>query len=129
MDSHMCFEHSMQKNNTIEIEKIKFVQILPHVWVDLDMDGEHLDIIRINNKNPENQRFYTLRVILSEPFYIFIFIGIMNFMLWVGFGQVIWGGYGYRQNPPPSVQFLPEKCPNPPWIFCLNAPNSMKICK
>ena len=73
MDSHMCFEHSMQKNNTKEIEKIKFVQILPHVWVDLDMDGEHLDIIRINNKNPENQRFYTLRVILSEPFYNFIY--------------------------------------------------------
>ena len=72
MDSHMCFEHSIQKNNTIEIEKIKFVQILRYVWVDLDMDWEHLDIIRINNNNPENQRFYTLRVILSEPFYNFI---------------------------------------------------------
>ena len=57
----------------IEIEIIKFVQILPHVWVDLDMAGEHLDIIRINNKNPENQRFYLLRVILSEPFYNFIY--------------------------------------------------------
>ena len=37
--------------------------------VDLDMAGEHLDIIKINNKNPENHRFYSLRVILSEPFY------------------------------------------------------------
>ena len=43
------------------------------MWVDLDMDGEHLDIIRINNKNPENQRFYSLRVILSEPFFNFIY--------------------------------------------------------
>ena len=32
----------------------KFVQIHPHVWEHLDMAGEHLDIIRINNKNPEN---------------------------------------------------------------------------
>ena len=69
----MCFEHSMQKNNTIEIEKIKFVQILTLVWVDLDMDGVHLDIIRINNKNPGNQCFYLLRVILSEPFFNFIY--------------------------------------------------------
>ena len=54
-------------------EKIKFVQIDPHVGVDLDMAGEHLDIIRTNNKNPENQPFYSLRVILSELFYNFIY--------------------------------------------------------
>ena len=39
-------------------------------------------------------------------------------MLWGEFGQVIWGGYGHCQNPPPppqmsnsslkSVQILPE---------------------
>ena len=69
MDSHMCFEHSMQKNNTIEIEKNQICPDPPHVWVDLDMAGGHLNIIRINNKNPENQRFYSLRVILFEPFY------------------------------------------------------------
>ena len=41
------------------------------MWVDLNMAGEHLDIIRINNMNPENERFYSLRVILSESFYNF----------------------------------------------------------
>ena len=41
--------------------------------MDLDMAGEHSDIIRINNKNPENQRFYSLRVILSESFYNLIY--------------------------------------------------------
>ena len=109
----------------LEIEKIKFVQILAHVWVDLDMAGEHLNIIRINNKNPENQ-------INWESYYLSHFItlasGIMNFMLWGGFGQVSWGGYGHCQNPYPGVQLLPEKCPNHPWIFWPNAPNSMKIC-
>ena len=32
----------------------------------------------------------------------------MSFMLWGRFGQVIWGGYGHRQNPPPSLQIIPE---------------------
>ena len=39
-----------------------------NVWdfcvVNLDMVGEHLDIIRINDKNPKNPRFYSLRVII-----------------------------------------------------------------
>ena len=61
----------MQKNNMArDRKKIYIVQILPHVWVDLDMAREHLDIIRINNKNPENQRFYSLRVILYESYYL-----------------------------------------------------------
>ena len=58
------------------------------------MAGEHLDIIRINNKNSENQRFYSLRVILSAPFYNFSYWD-NEFMLWGGFGQVSWGGYGH----------------------------------
>ena len=65
----------MQKNNMDrDRNKFKFVQILPHVWVDdLDMAGQHLDILIINNKNSEKQGFYSLRVILSEPFYNFIY--------------------------------------------------------
>ena len=98
----------------IEIE-VFFVQILPHVWVDLA--GENLDIIRINSKNPEHKRFYSLRVILSYylSHFITLFIGIMDFMLWGGFRQVLWGGYGHCPNPHhvsnfslKSVQILPE---------------------
>ena len=46
------------------IKKIKFVEIQSHVWKHLGMAWEHLDIIRINNKNSENQRFYSLENIL-----------------------------------------------------------------
>ena len=48
MDSHIYFYHSMHKNNMDrDSKKIKFIQILPHVCVDLDMAGEHLNIKRI----------------------------------------------------------------------------------
>ena len=88
----------MQKNNIARGRKtIKFVQILPHVWVDLDMAGEHLDIIRINNKNPEINVFIHLESYCLNHC-ITLFIGIMNFMLLGGFRQVIWGGYGHCQN-------------------------------
>ena len=79
-----------------------------HMWVDLNMAGEHVDIIRINNKNPEINVFIHLESYYLSHF-ITLFIGIMNFMLLGGFGQVIWGGYGHCQNHPPSVQFLSEK--------------------
>ena len=97
------------QNNTMDRDrkKIKFVQILPHLWVDSDMAREHLDINKINNKNPENKRFYSLRVILS--YYMSqcmaLFIGLMDFMPWGGFGQVIWGGYEHFPNP--------LQCPTP----------------
>ena len=48
--------------------KINFFQIIPHVLVDLYIAGEHLDIIRIKNKNHENQRFYSLRVYYLSHF-------------------------------------------------------------
>ena len=64
MNSNMCFEHSMQKNNTVEIEKNQICPDPPPCVVNLDMVGEHLDIIRINDKNPKNPRFYSLRVII-----------------------------------------------------------------
>ena len=69
------------------------------------MAGEHLDIIRINNKNRKNERFHSLRVILSYylSHRIALFTGIMDVKLWGGFEHVIWGGY---------VEILP-KCPNP----------------
>ena len=52
----------------LEREKqIKFVKILPHVWMYLDMAGEHLDTIRINNKNPEINVFIYL-----ESYYLTI---------------------------------------------------------
>ena len=102
----------------IEIEEnIQFVQILPHVWVDFDMAGEHLVLIRIINKNPENKCFYSFRVISSYylKHFITLFIGIIDLMLWGGFGQVIWGGYRHCPNPPQvsntsliSVPILPE---------------------
>ena len=79
------------------------------MWVDLDIAGEDLDIIRIMNTYLENKRFYALRVILSYYLihFIALFIGIMVFMLWGGFGHVI----GHCPNP---HQFLHEKCPNLP---------------
>ena len=69
-----------------------------------------LDIIRINNKNRKKPRFYSLRGIVSYylSHVITLFIGIMDFMLWRGFAQVIWGGYGHCPNPPPPM------CPIPP---------------
>ena len=99
----------MQNNNMDrDRKKFNFFQILPHVWVDLDMAGEHLDIIKINNNNLENKRLYSLRVILS--YYLSqcmaLFIAVMDFMPWGGFGQVIWGGYGHFPNP--------LQCPTPP---------------
>ena len=66
------------------------------------MDWEHLDIIGINNKNPEFFYFYLLRVILS--YYLShcmtLLIRLMDFMPWGGFGQVTWGGYGHCPHPP-----------------------------
>ena len=43
-----------------EIKKANLSKPFPMiVWVDLDMAGEHLDITRINNKNPKNKRSYS----------------------------------------------------------------------
>ena len=33
------FKYFMQKNMARDRKKVKFVQILPHVWVNLDMSG------------------------------------------------------------------------------------------
>ena len=70
-------------------DRKKNVQILPHVWVDLNMAGENLGIIIINNKNTEKNTFLFIEshiIITSEPFYNFItlVIGLMDFMPWVG---------------------------------------------
>ena len=66
------------------------------------MAGEHLDIImviRINDKNPENKRFYSLRVVIISYYYLsHLFIGLMDFMPWGGFVQVIWERYGHSPN-------------------------------
>ena len=52
-ETHVCVFNTLYRRMTW-LKKIKFVQILPHVWVDLDIAGEHLDIIRNNNKNSDN---------------------------------------------------------------------------
>ena len=41
-----------------DLKQLKFVSMI--VWKHLYMAGEHLDIMKINNKNPENPRFYSL---------------------------------------------------------------------
>ena len=59
MDSNMDCYHSLEKVNMDgDLKQRKFVSMI--VWEHLYMAGEHLDIIRINNKNPENQRFCSL---------------------------------------------------------------------
>ena len=111
MYSHMCC--FMPKITWVEIERqSKFVQILPHMWVDLDMAGQHLEILIIKSKHFLNRRFYSLRVIISYylSHFITLFIAIMDFVLWGGFGQVIWGGYKVMD----TVQIF-SKCPIPPW--------------
>ena len=102
------------------VKKIKFVHILPHVWVDLDMAGEHLDIIRINNKNPENQRFYSLRVILSESFYNFIFWNIEFHAvgrIWTSDLERVW-----------TLSKSSPKCPIPPWKVSKSSLNLVSKC-
>ena len=49
----ICVLNILCRRKTIEIEKNLIFPDFHHVWVDLDMTGEHLDIIGINNKNPE----------------------------------------------------------------------------
>ena len=80
----------------------------PHVWVELDIAGKLLDIIRINKNNPENKLFYSLRVISAYylSHFIMLFFGLIDFMPWGGFGLVIWEDMD-------TVQILP-KCLIPP---------------
>ena len=92
----------------------------PRACVDLDMAGKHLDIIRINNKNPENQHFYSLRVILSEPFYNFIYwdneFHAMG-RIWTSDLGRIW-----------TLSKFSPKCPIPPWKVSKYSLNLLSKC-